>query len=116
MVGAVHEAPGLLDRAPRAPPAGAGAGLAATEARGRRRGASPAVPGRDPGARIGEGSDAATLYAACRLVRGFALTEAEASTLVWEWAGGRDGWTREWVEQKVANALEYGDEEIGGLR
>lgn len=65
---------------------------------------------------IGEGSDRATLSAACRLVRGFALTEAEACSLLWDWAGGRPGWTREWVERKVANALAYGDEPMGGLR
>jgi len=65
---------------------------------------------------IGEGSDPATLSAACRLVRGFALTEAEAGSLLWEWAGGRPGWDRDWIEQKVANALRYGDEQIGGLR
>jgi hypothetical protein len=65
---------------------------------------------------IGEASDTATLYAACKLVRGFGLTEADATSLLWEWAGGRPGWTREWVEQKVANALRYGEEPIGGLR
>lgn len=65
---------------------------------------------------IGQGSDDATLYAACKLARGFQLTEGEAAALLWEWAGNRPGWTREWVEQKVQNALKYGEEEIGGLR
>ena len=69
-----------------------------------------------PRPEIDQGSDNATLSAACHLVRGFQLTEAEASSLLWEWAGGRPGWTREWVERKVANALAYGDEPMGGLR
>jgi hypothetical protein len=65
---------------------------------------------------IGSGSDAATLYAACRLVRGFGLSSAEAEDLLWEWAGGRAGWTRDWVAQKVAHAERYGTEPIGALR
>lgn len=69
-----------------------------------------------PRPEIGAGSDAAVLYAACRLVRGFSLTEADATTLLWEWAGGRPGWTREWVAQKVQHALKYGTEPIGALR
>ena len=40
---------------------------------------------------IGCGSDAATLYAACRLVRGFDISEDETIALLWEWAGGRPG-------------------------
>ena len=36
-----------------------------------------------PAPQIGQGSDAATLYAACRLVRGFKLTEADTTTLLW---------------------------------
>ena len=61
------------------------------------------------------GSDADTLYAACRLVRGFALSLVDAEDLLWEWAGGRPGWTREWVAQKVAHAERYGTEAIGSL-
>lgn len=68
-----------------------------------------------PKPEIGQGSDAATLYAACRLVRGFNLSEADAESLLWEWAGNRPGWTREWVAQKVQHALRYGTEPIGGL-
>jgi hypothetical protein len=65
---------------------------------------------------IGHGSDAAVLSAACRLVRGFALSATDAETLLWEWCGNRDGWTREWVATKVANADRYGTEARGGLR
>jgi len=65
---------------------------------------------------IGSGSDAATLYAACRLVRGFALNASEAEDLLWEWCGGRPGWTRAWVADKVRHAERYGTEPIGALR
>ena len=64
---------------------------------------------------IGQGSDNATLYAACRLVRGFQLSPADAEALLWEWAGGRAGWTREWVAAKVSHAERYGTEPVGGL-
>jgi hypothetical protein len=64
---------------------------------------------------IGQGSDAATLYAACRLVRGFALASDDAESLLWNWAGGRPGWTREWIHRKVRHAERYGTEPIGGL-
>ena len=69
-----------------------------------------------PRPEIGNGSDEATLYAACRLVRGFDISEKDAAELIWQWAGNRDGWTREWVERKIRNAVQYGDEQIGGLR
>jgi hypothetical protein len=65
---------------------------------------------------IGAGSDTATLSAACRLVRGFELSAADAEHLLWQWAGGRPGWTREWIAQKVAHAERYGSEPIGRLR
>lgn len=65
---------------------------------------------------IGCGSDAATLSMACRLVRGFGLSATDAETLLWEWVGGRPGWTREWIARKVANAERYGTEPIGALR
>jgi hypothetical protein len=68
-----------------------------------------------PRPEIGHGSDAATLYAACRLVRGFGLAPADAEALLWEWAGGRPGWTARWIGQKVAHALRYGTEPIGAL-
>ena len=61
-----------------------------------------------PRPEIGCGSDAATLTAACRLVRGFGLRSVDAEELVWEWAGGRPGWTRDWIARKVAHAERYG--------
>ncbi len=69
-----------------------------------------------PKPELGNGSDRDTLYAAARLVRGFNLPDADAVSLLWEWAGDREGWTREWIERKVRNALEYCNEPIGGLR
>ncbi len=65
---------------------------------------------------IGAGSDSATLSAACRLVRGFGLPSEDAEALLWEWAGGRPGWTREWIALKVAHAERYGTEPLGALR
>jgi Bifunctional DNA primase/polymerase, N-terminal len=69
-----------------------------------------------PPPEIGCGSDGATLYAACRLVRGFGLSSGDAESLLWEWAGSRPGWTREWMAQKVVHAERYGTESIGALR
>lgn len=69
-----------------------------------------------PRPQIGQGSDAAVLYAACRLTRGFELNAADATALLWEWGGGRPGWTREWVARKVAHAIRYGSEPMGALR
>lgn len=68
-----------------------------------------------PKPEIGHGSDVATLSAACRLVRGFNLSESDAVALLWDWCGGRPGWTREWVERKVLHAIQYGTEPMGGL-
>lgn len=67
---------------------------------------------------IKDGSDNATVYAAYRLVRGFALSESDAVSLLWEWAGGREGWTLDWIRAKVRNALRYTTERsepIGGM-
>ena len=69
-----------------------------------------------PKPEIGYGSDARVFFAACRLVRGFALPPADAEALLWEWCGNREGWTREWVSAKVASAERYGQEAVGGLR
>lgn len=69
-----------------------------------------------PRPEVGAGSDTATLSAACRLVRGFSLSPTDAESLLWEWAGGRPGWTRDWIAAKVAHAERYGTEPIGALR
>jgi hypothetical protein len=69
-----------------------------------------------PRPEIRSGTDAATLYAACRLVRGFGLSEGTAAELLWEWAGNRPGWTFEWVQLKARNAALYGTEPVGALK
>jgi hypothetical protein len=69
-----------------------------------------------PRPEIGAGSDNATFSAACRLVCGFGLPAADAEALLWEWAGGRPGWTPEWISQKVQHALRYGSEPVGVYR
>jgi hypothetical protein len=69
-----------------------------------------------PRPEIGHGSDVATLSAACRLVRGFALAASDAEALLWQWAGGRPGWTRDWIAAKVEHAERYGTEPVGALR
>jgi hypothetical protein len=56
---------------------------------------------RVPVPEIGAGSDATTFTNACRLIRGFDLTPGDVETLLWEWAGDRPGWTRDWIESKV---------------
>ena len=65
---------------------------------------------------IGHGSDNATLFAACKLVRGLGLSEGDTVALLWEWAGGRPGWSEEWIATKVAHAVRYGTEPIGAMR
>lgn len=65
---------------------------------------------------IGQGSDNAVLTAACRLVRGFDLSDSDAVALLWEWCGGRPGWTRGWIENKVRNARRYGSEPVGAMK
>jgi hypothetical protein len=72
--------------------------------------------GAIPRPEIGCGSDVAVLSGACRLVRGFGLSAVDAEALLWEWAGGRPGWTRDWVTRKVAHAERYGTEPVGALR
>ena len=105
--------PGWLERPPKRPPPARPPSprpLGEVVERARRYLASIPRP------EIGAGSDAATLYAACRLVRGFGLPAYEAEALLWAWAGGRPGWTRAWITQKVAHAERYGTEPIGAFR
>jgi hypothetical protein len=65
---------------------------------------------------IGGGSDAVTFYSACRLVRGFDLDPEDVELLLWEWVGGRPGWTPDWIVDKVRHAVRYGTEPVGALR
>jgi putative DNA primase/helicase len=69
---------------------------------------------RVPVPEIGCGSDAATLRAAATLVRGFGLDERTTLELLDDWAGGRPGWDRRWLAQKITNAVRFGSEPIGG--
>jgi len=63
---------------------------------------------------LGHGSDALTFMAACKLARGFDLEPEAAVQLLAEWAPANfDGW---WIHKKVKHALQYGQEQIGGLR
>lgn len=105
LLGQAH--PSAPQQQPRPAPSGVGRDLVQ-----RARAYLAAIPKPE----IGAGSDAATMYAACRLVRGFELSDSEAVDLLWQWAGGRSGWDREWIEAKVRNARRYGEEEIGALR
>jgi hypothetical protein len=69
--------------------------------------------GATPRPEIGCGSDAAVFRIACKLVHRFQLSEHDAISLIWDWAGNRDGWTLEWVVRKVRNAVRYGAEAVG---
>jgi hypothetical protein len=104
--------PGWLQRPTRSSPAGPTTPRPTGDVIERARRYLAAIPRPE----LGRGSDADTLYAACRLTRGFGLATADAETLLWEWAGGRPGWTREWIAEKVEHAEKYGTEPIGALR
>jgi hypothetical protein len=86
-------------------------GFPTTDVVSRARAYLEAIPKPE----IGYGSDKLTFIAACRLVRGFALSSADAEDVLWEWCGGRPGWTREWVGLKVRSAQDHGKELIGAL-
>ena len=64
---------------------------------------------------IGQGSDDATFRAAARLVRDFACTVDDATDLIVEWAGHQEGWTVEWIRQKVEHASKYGRARVGAI-
>ncbi len=65
---------------------------------------------------IGAGSDVQTFSVACKLARGFDLSAQDVEALLWQWAGDRPDWTPDWIAEKVAHAMRYGSEPIGGLR
>lgn len=104
--------PGWIQRPPRPPSAPPPRPRPTGDLVDRARRYLAAIPKPE----IGRGSDADTFNAACRLVRGFALNAGDATTLLWEWAGGRPGWSIEWIADKVKHAEHYGTEPIGGLR
>jgi predicted P-loop ATPase len=69
-----------------------------------------------PGAVEGHGGDVHTLKAACHMVRGFDLSDADALDLLREWnARCSPPWSEEDLARKVQSARKYGKEPIGGL-
>jgi hypothetical protein len=69
-----------------------------------------------PPAIAGEHGDLHTFRVCCRLVRGFALSDADAASLLANWnARCRPPWTDRELMDKVSRARQYGREPIGGL-
>lgn len=69
-----------------------------------------------PPAIAGQHGDLHTFCVCCRLVRGFALDDDEALTLLREWnARCRPPWTEGELVDKISRARRYGREPIGGL-
>jgi len=69
-----------------------------------------------PPAIAGSHGDLHTFRVCCRLVRGFALDDGEALTLLQQWnCRCQPPWTDRELEQKIASARRYGREPIGGL-
>ena len=69
-----------------------------------------------PPAVTGQHGDVHTFRVCCRLVRGFALSDADALCVLNEWnASCKPPWTDRELRDKVARARRYGREPIGGL-
>ena len=69
-----------------------------------------------PSAIAGSHGDAQTFRVCCRLVRGFALDDGEALSLLQEWnTRCQPPWSEHELAEKVARARRYGREPIGGL-
>jgi hypothetical protein len=69
-----------------------------------------------PPAVAGNGGDAATFRVCCRLVRGFALHDEEALSVLKEWNHGCvPPWSEEELRAKLRGARRYGREPVGGL-
>jgi len=69
-----------------------------------------------PPAVAGNGGDAATFRVCCRLVRGFALHDEEALSVLEEWNSGCvPPWSEEELRAKLRGARRYGREPVGGL-
>jgi hypothetical protein len=72
--------------------------------------------GAIPPAIAGQHGDVQTFRVCCRLVRGFALDDEDAVTLLTEWnAQCRPPWSDRELREKVRRARRYGREPIGGL-
>ena len=71
---------------------------------------------RVPPAIAGEHGDVHTFRVCCRLVRGFALEDHEALTVLAEWNGRcQPPWSEPELRDKLRRARRYGREPIGGL-
>jgi hypothetical protein len=69
-----------------------------------------------PPAIAGEHGDVLTFRLCCRLVRGFALTDLQAFSILGEWnARCEPPWSYRELRVKLDNARRYGREPIGGL-
>ena len=84
----------------------------AADARERARRYVAAIPP----AVAGDGGDAATFRVCCRLVRGFALGEEEALSVLADWNSACvPPWSEEELRAKLKGAWLYGREPVGGL-
>lgn len=69
-----------------------------------------------PPAVAGQRGDRRTFQVCCRLVRGFALTDAQALDILADWnARCQPPWTARDLEAKLRHARRYGHEPIGGF-
>jgi hypothetical protein len=69
-----------------------------------------------PPAIAGQHGDLQTFRVCCRLVRGFALSDAEALSLLSDWnARCEPPWSERELRDKLARARRYGREPVGGL-
>ncbi|MGE3341860.1 MAG: DNA-primase RepB domain-containing protein [Vicinamibacterales bacterium] len=69
-----------------------------------------------PAAISGQHGDLQTFRVCCRLVRGFALTDADAFRVLSDWnTGCRPPWSERELRDKLRHARQYGREPIGAL-
>lgn len=69
-----------------------------------------------PPAVAGNGGDAATFRVCCRLVRGFALEDEDALSVLADWNSACvPPWSEEELRDKLKGARRYGREPVGGL-
>ena len=69
-----------------------------------------------PPAIAGRQGDTTTFRVCCRLVRGFALSQVDALSVLKDWNDRcQPPWTEAELRAKLRSALEYGREPVGGL-
>ena len=101
----------LAPQTPAAPPASAPAGPGGGDRRVER---ARAYLAKVPGAVEGQGGDDATYQVACRLVRDFGLSHAEAFSLFRDWNQTcLPPWSERDLEAKLDGARTYGNGAIG---